>query len=100
MQKKIRLIDADDVITELIHLDDERPWSDAQRGVILTMIGTVVNAMTKKEYDPPREGEWKLYRGLDSCYVCTACGTPHPEMSHYCPSCGAKMRDPLEGMEA
>lgn len=98
MQKKIRLIDADDVITELIHLDDERPWSDAQRGMILTLIGTV-NAMPKKEYDPPREGEWRLLRGLDSCCVCTACGAPSPEMSRYCPSCGAQMRDPLADVE-
>lgn len=95
MQRKIRLIDADDMITALIHLDDERPWSDAQRGMILTLIGTV-NAMPKKEYDPPREGEWRLMRGLDGCCVCTACGAPAAEMSHYCPACGAKMRDPLE----
>ena len=94
MQRKIRLIDADDMITALIRLDDERPWSDAQRGMILSMIG-MVNAAPKKEYDLPREGAWRLIRGLDSCCVCTACGAPSPEMSHYCPSCGAKMRDPL-----
>lgn len=56
MYQRIRLIDADDLVTELIRLDDEQPWSDAQRGMILTLIGTV-NAMPKKEYDPPREGE-------------------------------------------
>lgn len=102
MQKKIRLIDADDVITALIRLDDERPWSDAQRGMILTLIGTV-NAMPKQEYDPPREGAWRLIRGLAGCAgstccccVCTACGAPAAEMSHYCPSCGARMADPLE----
>lgn len=98
MQKKIRLIDADDMITELIHLDDAAPWSDAQRGMILTLIG-MVNAAPKKEYDPPREGAWRLIRGLDGCCVCTACGAPAAEMSHYCPSCGAKMADPLADAE-
>ena len=65
MQRKIRLIDADDLVTELILLDGEQPWSDAQRGMILTLIGTV-NAMPKKEYDPPREGRWETMRGLDA----------------------------------
>ena len=95
MQKKIRLIDADDMITALIPLAYARPWRAAQRGLILPLLGPF-HALPKKEYDPPREGEWRLMRGLDGCCVCTACGAPAAEMSHYCPACGAKMRDPLE----
>ena len=91
MQRKIRLIDADDLVTELIQLDGEQPWSDAQRGMILTLIG-MVNAMPKKEYDPPIEGRWETMRGLEGLYFCSACKSAQiSQKSRYCPYCGAKM---------
>lgn len=93
MQRKIRLIDADDTIIELIRLDDEQPWSDAQRGMILTLISTI-NAMPKKEYDPPREGRWETMRGLEGLYFCSACKSAQiSQKSRYCPDCGAKMEE-------
>lgn len=93
MQRRIRLIDADDLVTELIRLDDKQPWSDAQRGMILTLIGTV-NAMPKKEYDPPREGRWETMRGLDGLCFCSACRSAQiSQKSRYCPDCGAKMEE-------
>ena len=93
MQRRIRLIDADDLVTELIRLDDARPWSDTQRGMILTLISTI-NAMPKIEYDPPREGRWETMRGLDGLYFCSACKSAQiSQKSRYCPDCGAKMEE-------
>ena len=93
MQRKIRLIDADDTIIELIRLDGDRPWSDTQRGMILTLISTI-NAMPKIEYDPPREGRWKTMRGLEGLYFCSACKSAQiSQKSRYCPYCGAKMEE-------
>lgn len=93
MQRKIRLIDADDTIIELIRLDGDRPWSDTQRGMILTLISTI-NAMPKMEYDPPREGHWETMRGLEGLYFCSACKSAHiSQKSRYCPDCGAKMEE-------
>ena len=91
MQRKIRLIDADDTSIERIRLDGEQPRSDAQRGMILTLISTI-NAMPKKEYDPPREGRWETMRGLEGLYFCSACKSAQiSQKSRYCPGCGAKM---------
>lgn len=93
MQRKIRLIDADDTIIELIRLDGDRPWSDTQRGMILTLISTI-NAMPKMEYDPPREGRWETMRGLEGLYFCSACKSAQiSQKSRYCPDCGAKMEE-------
>lgn len=93
MQRKIRLIDADDTIIELIRLDGDRPWSDTQRGMILTLISTI-NAMPKIEYDPPREGRWETMRGLEGLYFCSACKSAQiSQKSRYCPDCGAKMEE-------
>lgn len=93
MQRKIRLIDADDTIIELIRLDGDRPWSDTQRGMILTLISTI-NAMPKIEYDPPREGRWETMRGLDGVYFCSACKSAQiSQKSRYCPNCGAEMEE-------
>ena len=93
MQRNIRLIDADDTITELIRLDGDRPWSDTQRGMILTLISTI-NAMPKIEYDPPREGRWETMRGLEGLYFCSACKSAQiSQKSRYCPDCGAKMEE-------
>ena len=93
MHRKIRLIDADDTIIELSRLDGDRPWSDTQRGMILTLISTI-NAMPKIEYDPPREGRWETMRGLEGLYFCSACKSAQiSQKSRYCPDCGGKMEE-------
>ena len=94
MQRKIRLIDADDTIIELIRLDDEQPWSDAQRGMILTLISTI-NAMPKKEYDPPRErGAGRRCAASKASTSVQLANLPRSrKKSRYCPDCGAKMEE-------
>lgn len=99
MNRKVRLVDADDLITDLILLDDAEPRSDAQRALILTLIGEI-NAAPKLEYEPQREGHWETMRGLDGVYFCSACKSAQiSQKSRYCPDCGAKMDGGAAGNE-
>lgn len=95
MNRKIRLVDADDLVISLIRLDDAEPRSDAQRTLLLTLIDAV-NAAPKLEYEQPTEGCWETIHGLYGIYFCSSCKSARSgRKSRYCPDCGARMTDSL-----
>lgn len=91
-----RYIDADTFIKEVVKIQDLRRLSTAT-------IGEALDRTPTADVKPVVRGEWRLLPSIydDNTWQCTACGEVqvvlcgNPELNgmHYCPNCGAKMKE-------
>lgn len=96
----MRLIDADAVIRDLKRtcdwLNDDSPCQATARGFI-----HLLENLPTIEAEPVKHGRW-IYKPYENdeavwLYHCSKCNTVSATVKNYCPVCGTKMTEVING---